>query len=305
MESSSPLPPSTQLARLPTPLQQLNGKCTGTTNLWLKRDDMTGIELSGNKVRKLEFLMNDALSSGSEIVLTCGGIQSNHARATALSAAQLGLKCHLLLRGQPPEADSGNQFLGSIAGADVTWLTPEEYQNRDEFFERVTAQYKREGRASYVIPEGGSNALGVFGYVTGYEEMRRQLQEQGVQARHVYTAVGSGGTLAGLLAGWVKTGRCGPKPIGIPVCDDAAYFTDRITTILENYRATYGEPIPEPEEIELLDGWVGLGYARSQPHELELIRSIATLYGFFLDPVYTVKGWMGMIDHRSLSLIHI
>ena len=299
MQSSPQFPVSTAFARLPTPLQRLNQPAESSGEIWVKRDDMTGIELSGNKVRKLEYLIADAQSKEADVILTCGGIQSNHARATALCAVQKGLRCHLLLRGASPEVPSGNHLLGTLAGAKISWLTPEEYRKRDAFFESTVQMYQDAGLKCYVIPEGGSNPLGVYGYVAGYEETYQQLQEANVDARYIYTAVGSGGTLAGLLAGWVKSRRRGPRPIGVPVCDDARTFRTRIMDVLLAYHEAYGEPIPDVEEIELLDGWVGLGYAKSRPRELKTIRTLANRYGFFLDPVYTVKGWMGMEAHRS------
>jgi D-cysteine desulfhydrase len=159
-------PPRIEIARLPTPCIPLRrlSKQLGV-EIYVKRDDLTGIVLTGNKVRKLEFVLADALAKKADVVLTCGGAQSNHSRATAAAAAMLGLRCRLLLRtpdpANPPSTE-GNILLDRMAGAEIVWISTEEYQNRDEIFEREAASLKKEGRTPYVIPEGASNSLGTW-----------------------------------------------------------------------------------------------------------------------------------------------
>ena len=176
-------PPRLSLARLPTPLERSRriGPALGV-NLYWKRDDLTGIELSGNKIRKLEFLFAEAEASGADTVITCGGEQSNHCRATALAAAQRGLGCVLLLRVPDPSAPpalAANSLLDRVAGAQVRYVSFAEYRRRDEIFASVEEDLRRAGRRPYRIPEGGSNALGAWGYVAALEELREQIAALG------------------------------------------------------------------------------------------------------------------------------
>ena len=295
-------PSHIQLARLNTPLRPLReDPAKGGAGFWLKRDDLTGAELSGNKVRKLEYLLPEAKSEDATVLVTCGGIQSNHARATALVAIQNGFKAHLILRGTSPSALSGNLLLSRLTGAEITWVTPEQYQEREKVFEAVENSLRAQGEVPFRIPEGGSNATGVFGYRRCYQEILEQCSDMGISPDFVYVAVGSGGTLAGLLAGWAKNQYEGPTPVGIPVCDDSVFFRAKITHILEAYHKRWGAPIPNSDQIQLLDGFVGDGYAKSRPEELEELISLVKMEGLLLDPVYTLKAFLGARAHRLVG----
>ncbi|MEK6607240.1 MAG: D-cysteine desulfhydrase family protein [Myxococcota bacterium] len=279
-------PPRIELARLPTPVQPLAriGARLGV-ELLIKRDDLTGAELSGNKVRKLEFLLADALTRKADTLITCGGEQSNHARATALAAARLGMRSVLLLRtadpSRPPSPD-GNILLDRMAGADIRWLTPDEYRRRTDAMARVAGELRAQGRRPYVIPEGGSNATGAWGYVAALEELCAQVPRPFT----VIYACGSGGTGAGLLLGRALLLADDVRLVGVCVCDDAAYFRNVIGAIL----AELGHAAA-PESIELIEGFVGRGYALSRPEELDRIVDAARTEGVILDPVYTGKAF--------------
>ena len=167
-------PPQIDLARLPTPMQPMRRLSEKFgVELYIKRDDLTGAALSGNKIRKLEFVLADALAQKSDIVITCGGAHSNHCRATAIAAARLGLQCRLLLRtpdpSNPPPPE-GNILLDCMAGAEIVWITPEEYQKRNEVLAREAADLRESGRKPYTIPEGASTARGALGSVRATEE---------------------------------------------------------------------------------------------------------------------------------------
>lgn len=294
-----PYPNKISLGRLDTPLE----KCREDPHpdgvgFWVKRDDLTGVALSGNKVRKLEYLAAEALAQGATVLITCGGTQSNHARATAIVAARLGLKSHLILRGNASESREGNLFLDRLFAATITWVTPEEYAENDTVFARVVGEEEARGEKPYRIPEGGSNALGTFGYIECYRELLAQIKDENIVPEFVYTAVGSGGTLAGLLAGWAETGFEGPKPVGINVCDNAAFFVQKITGILREINQLWGVSVPDKEAIEIVDGFVGDGYALSREHELESLVAFSRKEGIVLDPVYTVKAYRGCLAHR-------
>jgi D-cysteine desulfhydrase len=288
-------PERVQVARLPTPLEPLKsmGDELGI-DLWVKRDDLTGAGLSGNKIRKLDYLLAQALQENADTLITCGGTQSNHARATALAGARLGLKSILILRGTPPQRLEGNQLLDRMVNADIRWVSPEQYKERDRLFHEIADEVRISGGRPYCIPEGGSNALGAWGYLDAMEEIRTQSQESGLSFDVLVTAVGSGGTLAGLAVGHAQHPTDTPFPIGVNVCDDAAYFHGRIKEIWQSMTETYGVTPYRRDAYEIQDGFVGLGYAKSQQQELDLLQDVARSTGLLLDPVYTGKAFFAL-----------
>jgi D-cysteine desulfhydrase len=263
--------------------------------LLFKRDDLTGATLTGNKVRKLEFLLAEAIAVGADTVVTCGGEQSNHCRATAVAAAELGLRSFLLLRTDDPKTPpptEANILLDKLVGAEIRWVSREEYRRRAEIFPEVEAQLRSAGRKPYLIPEGGSNAVGAWGYVRTVEELAEQIGEG--PATIVYAA-GSGGTGAGLILG-VKLLKLPWRVVGFNVCDDREYFVRVIGEIAESAIARWKLSIAfERTDVEIVDGYVGAGYAKSQRAELETIRDVARREGLVLDPVYTGKAFHGLM----------
>ena len=297
-----PYPPRLDLAHLPTPIEPLKhlSKELGV-ELFIKRDDLTGGALSGNKIRKLEFVLADALAQGADTVLTCGGAQSNHSRATAIAAARLGLGCLLILRtpepSKPPPLE-GNILLDRMAGAEIVWITPDQYRRRDEVFEREAEKLRKANKNPYIIPEGASNALGAWGYIHAVKELSMDLERLPGGLNRAITiihATGSGGTGAGLILG-SRLFSLNVRIASINVCDDREYFIRAIGEICENAIIRYHLSIPFSRErdIEIIDGYVGRGYALSRPEELAFIRDVARKEGLFLDPVYTGKAFFGM-----------
>lgn len=295
-------PSRLDLAHTPTPLQpmpRLSEKLG--IELLVKRDDLTGAELSGNKIRKLEFVLAEALEQGADTVLTCGGIQSNHCRATAAAAARLGLSSVLLLRvpdPSSPPAWEANSLLDRLVGSEIVWVTPEEYARRGERFEIEAEKLRRAGKKPYIIPEGASNALGSWGYLRAMTELARdlsRLEDPGPGETTVIYAAGSGGTGAGLILG-NKLLELGLKVAGVNVGADEAYFVNAIGEICEEAieRFGLGLTFSRDRDIKIIDGYVGRGYALSRPEELELIRDVARTEGWVLDPVYTGKAFYGL-----------
>ncbi len=290
------------LANTPTPLEKLTRLSEKYgVELYLKRDDYTGSELSGNKVRKLEYSFAEAIGQGADTVLTCGGAQSNHARATVVAAAKLGMKSRLLLRttdpSNPPATD-GNILIDRLVGAEIVWITPEEYKNREGIFAREMESLRCAGRKGYVIPEGASNAIGSWGYIRAVEEIANDFKMLSLEDDRPFTivnAAGSGGTTAGLILG-VKLLHLNARVVSVNVCDDREYFIKAIGAICEETIKTYNLAIPfsRNADIEIIDGYVGRGYAVSSPDELRFIRDVASVEGFVLDPVYTGKAFYGM-----------
>ena len=289
------------LANLPTKIEKLERLSAELkANIYIKRDDQTGSEFSGNKVRKLEYLITDALSKGCDLLITCGGIQSNHCRSTVAVATKLGLKSAVLLRISEEPAVVGNYFLDKLMGADVKFCTREEYsQSRGEIMEAMANEYRAQGYNPYVIPEGASNAIGSLGYYNCMLEILEQEKELGVKFDTVVVATGSGGTYAGLyLANEVH--KLGKRVIGMAVCDDVEYFTNIAQEIsnetLTYLPAEYSSAELKRENIEINDKYVGIGYALSRPEELEFIKKVAQLEGVVFDPVYTGKGIYGLYN---------
>ena len=288
------------LANLPTKIEKLErlSKEFGT-NLYIKRDDHTGSEISGNKVRKLEYLAKDAQDNGYNLLITCGGIQSNHCRATVAVATKLGMKSAVLLRidAQPPVV--GNYFLDKLMGADVKFCTRPEYSNsRAEIMEAMAEEYRKQGYKPYVIPEGASNEIGTLGYYNCMNEIVEQEKQLGITFDTVVVATGSGGTAAGLYLANELHGY-GKRVVSMAVCDDIAYFTeiiDRISNGAKAYLPEYKDAQLNKENIEVIDKYVGLGYAISRPEELEFIKHVAQTEAVVLDPVYTGKAMYGVYN---------
>ncbi|RMF65815.1 MAG: pyridoxal-phosphate dependent enzyme, partial [Calditrichaeota bacterium] len=227
---------------------------------------------------------------------TCGGPQSNHARATAVAAAKLGLKSHLVLRNSVAAQMEGNAFLSRLVGAEVTNVSAEEYMRIDEVMQRIADEAREQGHKPYVIPEGGSNELGVLGYVKAVEETLAQLKRSKTKVHHVFVAVGSGGTYAGLLLG-KHLFDFSAEIHGINVCDSASYFEGRILRLLKETKKRFGLEVSfTKKDLHILDGYVGKGYGLSSQEEIDLIKTIARTEGVVLDPVYTGKAMLGMVD---------
>lgn len=296
-------PPRVPLANQPTRGHWLRyGEGLGA-RFWLKRDDHTGSELMGNKVRKLEYLMAEALAQEATHVITCGGEQSNHARATAFAAAQLGMKSVLILRTDDPAAPpapTGNILLDRLVGAHVVWISRPAWRERERLLAEQAEKVRAAGGRPYVVPEGGSNALGSWGYIRALRELVADLSAIASPANPatIVYACGSGGTGAGLVLGakLLRLADRGIRVAGVNVCDDRAYFVAAITRICAEAedRWQLGANVTEAD-IDIVDGHVGLGYAKSRPEELATIRDLARSDGVVLDPVYTGKAFHGVV----------
>jgi D-cysteine desulfhydrase len=260
--------------------------------MWIKRDDATAGAEAGNKIRKLEFLFADALAKGKKTILTCGGLQSNHARATALVSAELGLSCILFLRVLDPDRAkseplplTGNVLLDRLAGAEIRLISPEEYRNRAALMDRAA----RDVDAAYVIPEGGSNGLGSLGYV----EAMREVREQDARVFDVVAhACGSGGTAAGVALG-AKRFDVAKKAWAFAVCDDRSYFEKTIARIAGEARAL-DPTLPDLDRLVVDDRAKGPGYAFMSREQKEFLALVARRTGLVLDPVYTGKALYGV-----------
>lgn len=305
-----------RLGNFPTRIERLEKFSTIVKeHVYIKRDDQTGTEFSGNKIRKLEYSINEAINNDCDTLITCGGIQSNHARATTAAGIKLGLKSVLVLRSDEKPELEGNYLIDKIMGADVRIISSEDYrERRQEIMENILKELEAKGRKGYIIPEGASNGVGTFGYLACFKEILEQEKEHGIVFDTIVTAVGSGGTFAGLYLG-NKLTNSGKKIVGINVCDTAEYFKERVSEILKEVK-TY---IPDTEfeiskdDMCIIDGYVGDGYAVSRTEELDFICDFAEAEGIILDPVYTGKAMRGLYteikkgtfkDSKNILFIH-
>lgn len=300
------LPTRLDLARVPTPLEKVRASTSnGPLDLWIKRDDLTGAALSGNKVRKLEFLAADAKAKGADTLVTCGAVNSNHARATAVVAGRLGMRSHLLLRGEEPALPTGNLLLDRILGAAVTFIPPDAWPERDARMAEIATRLRAKGATPYVIPEGGSNGLGAMGYARMVEELLAQERAGDLRIRRIVHACGSGGTTAGLALGVAASGREDLEVFGVAVCDDRAYFDAKIAAICDE---AVGQDLVPPAvraraRWTIVDGYKGRGYGRTTPEEMKRIADWARREGLLLDPVYTGKAMRGLLEEAKAGRI--
>lgn len=293
-------PDKLELAVLPTPLQLLARLSaeTGGPRIWVKRDDLTGCALSGNKVRKLEFTLKRAIDQGADTIITCGGLQSNHCRATAILGAQLGLQVHLLLRGttQAKHPD-GNLFLDRLVGATINTYTPGRYQAElPDLLQHWQQYYLNRGKKPYVIPTGASDGVGVWGYLNCARELSRQMEKQQVRPAAIFHATGSGGTQAGLTLGAQIFGL-GAQVIGMAVCDTAGYFERKVASDIAEWSEIYNTKYDKENLfLNVNDDYIGPGYAKAGPEVFATIKRVAVLEGLILDPVYSGKAFHGMLS---------
>jgi D-cysteine desulfhydrase family pyridoxal phosphate-dependent enzyme len=282
--------PRVSLACLPTPVQELPrlSRLLGR-NLWIKRDDLTGLALGGNKTRKLELLVGDALDQKADLLITAGAPQSNHCRQTAAAAAKLGLKCMLVLAGNPQPADSGNLLLDSLVGAELVWSgdTP-----RDLALQETFDRAKAAGSKPYLIPYGGSNPLGAAAYALAV----RELKDQGVHPDWIIFASSSAGTQAGIVIGARLFGLSG-RVCGISVDLDSASLREKISGLISDTVRRFDlAPSIAQEPIFVDDRFLGAGYGKMGELEREAIRLFARQEGMLLDPVYTGRAAGGMLE---------
>lgn len=285
------------LGYFPTPLQQLSrlGQKFMHPSLWIKRDDLTDVALGGNKIRKLEYHLCAALEAGADTLLTFGGAQTNHGRLTAAVAASYGLKSILVLDGREPDELSGNLVLDNLLGSDVRFVKP---ALRNEKVEEIVQEYEAQGHKVFIIPMGGSNALGTLGYVVMMRELAEQIQTKKIEPTHLFVAVGSTGTLAGIVLGAKMFGLDDLKIHGIPVFPPGKMEMTELT--LEYSRAAaelLGRTDIEITEDDFIidhgpeeDPYSGIGYNIPDAGTYEAIRTFATAEAIFLDPCYSGKA---------------
>ena len=290
-------PARIHLGQLPTPLHPMERltRALGGPDIWIKRDDATGLATGGNKTRKLELLLADALAKDADVVLTVGAAQSNHCRQTAAAAAVSGLDCVLVLRGSSPPRDSwtGNLLLDDLLGARVWWADD---QDPLDVLQLAAEAQRAEGRMPYVIPYGGSNPIGAAAYALAFEEFSDQASALGQRFDWIVFASSSGGTQAGLVVGAAACHYSG-RVLGISVDKTGGHLRQAVEGLVEPTADYLGLDLSiDDSEIAIDDGYVGGGYGVLTNTEREAIRLLARSEGILLDPVYTGKAMAGLLD---------
>jgi D-cysteine desulfhydrase len=290
-------PERLQLAQTPTPIQRLSRLSEQLgREVFVKRDDLTGLLVSGNKIRKLEYLLKEAKEHGADTVVTCGGLQSNHVRATVCAAQQMGLSSIAVLRGEPPATMTGNTLITAWMGAEIRYVSADAYRQAHLVYEEIEEDLRSRGRVAYFIPEGGSTALGCWGYVTMMEELAKQAAELGLTFDSIFIAAGSGGSLAGLLAGKHAVGSSA-QMVGINVYDVERDMPSIVESLLHQMSEDYGLSTRlAASDVTCSNEYVGLGYGLATDDELQSYARIGRDEGILLDPVYTGKAFLGMRD---------
>lgn len=290
--------PRVRITCLPTPvveLRRLSG-ALGGPRLWMKRDDLTGLGMGGNKTRKLEFLLGEALAQGCDTVLTGGAAQSNHCRQTAAAAAACGLGCHLALGGEAPEVPEGNLLLDLLFGATVHWCGKE---RKGERLPDLAAELRAAGRRPYLIPYGGSNAVGALGFVAAVEELRGQVPALGGRVDAIVFPSSSGGTHAGIAVGTRALGLPA-RVVGIGIDrrqPHEAPYEEELAGLANEVAARSGLGVRcGADDFEVCQEFLGGGYGVVGELEREAIRLAARLEGILVDPVYTGRALGGLIE---------
>ncbi|HZU12625.1 MAG TPA: D-cysteine desulfhydrase family protein [Chloroflexota bacterium] len=290
--------PRVPLAQLPTPLEDAPrlSERLGLRVL-IKRDDQTGLALGGNKARKLEFLLGQALAEGADLVITTGGTQSNHARMTAAACRKLGLACRLILNRGPHNELQGNLLLDHMFGADVTVIDSENPADAVPALEAAAAQARADGGKPYLIPRGGSVPTGATGYAAMIPELMAQLDAMQIHPSILYLATGSTGTHSGTLAGLAALGF--PFPIqGISVSRPSRMQQEQVLDLTRRTLAHLGLNADVPESASRVDDrFVGPGYGYPTDETMAAIETLALDEGIVLDPVYTGKAMAGLLAH--------
>lgn len=285
-------PSKIKLAQLPTTIHNI--KFEGKTFL-IKRDDLTGCELSGNKVRKQEYILADAQRKKSDLIFTCGGEQSNHARATTIAAKKIGLNTKLFLWGKERSSINGNLFLNKMYGAEIKYLNKKEYDNVNQIMFDERMRQKRKNINVYVLPEGGSTTLGIWGYIDFMNELKNQIDLRKIDS--IVAASGSGGTAAGMLAG-AALNNLNLKIVAVNVLYSAEEIKKKILNLAEGCVLDYKLKCRiDPDNLIVLDGYSKEGYKSITKSKVKLIKKFANETGILFDPAYTGKAFIAYYEN--------
>lgn len=300
--------PRVRLTALPTPLEELDrlAKALGGPRFLIKRDDTTTLALGGNKTRKLEFALGDAIKQGADVIVTGGALQSNHCRLTAAATARLGLGCVLVVNGDPNTPPQGNLLLDRLFGAEIRYVHPGTPADVDRAIPQVAEELRAQGRRPYTmyVVGGSDSVFGVLGYVQAYVELAEQLEQARIQASHLCVCTGSGSTHAGLLLGAKLLGHSS-KVLGMSIRRSREELESRVRDAVAVGAATLGCPVPLIDaDVRVYDEFVGPAYGAMTNELRKAIHLLAQTSGILIDHVYAGKAFAGLlelIDRRTLG----
>ncbi len=286
------IPSKLSLANIPTPVQNIN---FDGCKFQIKRDDLTGVELTGNKVRKLEYLLHDAKKKKCNYIFTSGGDQSNHARATCIAATSLGFKSKLFLWGNQNQNPDGNLFLDKLTGTEIKFLTKKEYKNVYKIMIAESEVLKKKKEKAYVIPSGGSSIVGIWGYINFVKELNEQIDLKKIKG--IVFANGSAGTASGILLGSALLG-VNLKIFPVIVLDTKEQVYDEIETLTTECIKEFGLDVKaNMKNIEIIEGYSEEGYKNISPDKIKLINKFFRETGILLDPTYTGKAFTAYYEN--------
>ncbi|TFG31577.1 D-cysteine desulfhydrase family protein [Candidatus Thorarchaeota archaeon] len=288
--------PREHLAFLPTPLHRLPhlGDSLGLNELWIKRDDLTGHSFGGNKTRKMEFVIGDALANKADTIVTVGGLQSNHCRQTAVACAKVGLRCILLLAGEEPETYTGNLLLNSMLGAEIKFFPDDHLLTMHSRLDEIIETLRDFGLNPYAVPAGATMPIGVISYAAAMEELQTQTKKEGFTPDKILVSVGTGGTLAGLIIG-AHMLDLDVDIIGVSVLSEADIVQDRVRNQIDRVIDLYSEVKYFEPKINIDDTFLEPGYGILTEGVRTAIDTFAKMDGIFLDPVYTGKVGLALM----------
>ncbi|MGD8780020.1 MAG: pyridoxal-phosphate dependent enzyme [Ignavibacteria bacterium] len=285
------IPQKLNIANIPTPIQKI--KYNGCSFL-IKRDDLTGVELSGNKIRKLEYLLYEAKKKKADYIFTSGGDQSNHCRASVIAAASVGIKSKIFLWGKDKALPDGNLFLNKVFGAEIDYLSKEEFFNIGKVIEKEKNKFEKKNLTVYDFPPGGSSELGIWGYINFIDEIKKQADLKNIKG--LFSASGSGGTAAGLLVGSALH-SLNTKIFAVNVLLSKNELQNYIEQLVEKCISKFRLKVKvDFSRLEILDGYSEEGYKKIKPEKIEVIKNFAKQTGILFDPAYTGKAFFAFND---------
>ena len=287
--------PRTPLCVLPTPIVKMNRLSSMVnSNIFIKRDDLTGVAFGGNKNRKLEFLLADALEKKADVIITEGAVQSNHCLQTAVCTSKIGLDCELVLSGPIPDNITGNLLLNKIMDVKLHSV-PKSDDRKQKMQERATI-LEQMGKRVYLIPTGGSTDIGLLGYINCVKEVQEFSKKEKITFNSIIISTGSGGTHAGLILG-CKFYYPDCKVIGITAADNKMELEQHVHKIITDFHKSYNLQLNKNElDCTIFDNYFGEGYGIPTKEVIQTIKLVAKQEGLFLDPVYNGKAMVGLID---------
>lgn len=289
--------PRKKFAFLPTPIHTMENlaESLNLQDLWIKRDDLTGISAGGNKTRKLEYIVGDAIENNADTLVTVGAVQSNLCRQTAAAAAKTGMRCILLLAGEEPEIYTGNILYCKLMGAEMKFFPEESFMGLNEQLGTITETLVDFGLTPYAIPAGGATPLGSMAYSTAMEELKKQMFDHSVIFDRIIVASSTGGTLAGMIVG-AKSLDLEIDIVGISAYDDSESGSQRVLDLIQRMHQEYPNWVPDFDpKIVIDDQFIGEGYGIMDSGVKMAIEMFAKMEGIILDPVYTAKAGLGLI----------